>query len=1101
MTIVINQYTPSITKGDGVSNSLFIIKKLLQEANITSSIYANQIDKTLQHKVKHISSYQPNKNHILLYHYSIYDDFCEKIISFSDKKILIYHNITPHFYFKSHPFLHLVCKKAREQLQQIKEHFIATIADSNYNKKELDYYGYKNTTTIPLLIDSTQERKIDHSILQANAQNYNIIFVGRVTPNKAQHLLIQTLYFLKQKTDLNLKLHLIGAISDQNYLAFIKEQIENLSLSESINLTKKVSHKELNAYYEVADLFLSLSEHEGFCIPLVEAMLSDTPALAYASTAIITTLPKSSLFYQKSPDKVASTVLKTIYSIEKRVAILKEQKKHLKRFLYPNIKKDFYQFLSKTLNIELKDMCNLPKPTQKTCKIEGPFDSNYSLSIVNQNLAKALNSLNIDVKLHSTEGYGDFEPDREFLLAHKDLEMLHKKEISSPYFTLRNLYPPRTNAFRGLYRAIGIYGWEESSFLHEHIELFNTRLTHIFTMSEYVTNVLKSNAITTPIYTVGLGADHVLKTPPKPFVHPNLEGFKLLHISSCFPRKGADTLLEAFKNLKKEGLKLSLIIKTFPNPHSNIHNLIKQLPKEISKDILLIDKDLTSQNINYLYTISDALIAPSKGEGFGLPLAEAMLYDLPVITTAYGGQSDFCTKSTAWLIDFTFQKAKTHFNLFNSYWAKPSLKSLQKQIKTLYNLPKKETNKKTALAKKNILQNYTWKNVAQKIINIIETPQKSSTISLAIISTYNTKCGIAIYTQALTQYFSKKINYTLLANKTDEIIDKKLEQNIIRCWQDRFELSSNPLIKELKTKDFTHILIEFNFAFFSMTNLQNIILQNSDKTIILDLHSVQDVTIEGLEASLSQIIPTLKKVHKIITHSLRDLNTLKEFGIYKNTLYTPLPIQEFKHSYKRQLKLKNLYAIPNKTIISTYGFLLPHKGTLELIKAFKKVKNYFQDTHLLLLNALYPSPISQEYKKECQESIKQLHLASSITLITDFLKLEESKELLSLSSLIVLPYKHTQESSSASAKDALSTLKPLLCSNEPIFEDIQDVSYTITKELHQEIIDFIKLNQHPKLELQKRWIKYNTQKHYTKKIESIMLAKKSHPFVKPESYC
>jgi len=108
-------------------------------------------------------------------------------------------------------------------------------------------------------------------------------------------------------------------------------------------------------------------------------------------------------------------------------------------------------------------------------------------------------------------------------------------------------------------------------------------------------------------------------------------------------------------------------------------------------------------------------VAPSFGEGFGLPMAEAMLLELPVLTTGYGGQSDFCTTQTSWLIDFTFQKAKTHINLENSLWAVPKLSSLIEEILTIYSLPKDAIVNKTKYAKQYILENYSSKRVVKNI--------------------------------------------------------------------------------------------------------------------------------------------------------------------------------------------------------------------------------------------------------------------------------------------------------------------------------------------------------------------------------------------------
>ena len=92
--------------------------------------------------------------------------------------------------------------------------------------------------------------------------------------------------------------------------------------------------------------------------------------------------------------------------------------------------------------------------------------------------------------------------------------------------------------------------------------------------------------------------------------------------------------------------------------------------------IHLITNDLSDAQVKGLYEISDCLVAPSYGEGFGLPIGEAMKENLSIITTAFGGQREFCSIDNSWLIDYEFDYADTHFDLYNSVWAVPSISHL-----------------------------------------------------------------------------------------------------------------------------------------------------------------------------------------------------------------------------------------------------------------------------------------------------------------------------------------------------------------------------------------------------------------------------------------
>ncbi len=203
-------------------------------------------------------------------------------------------------------------------------------------------------------------------------------------------------------------------------------------------------------------------------------------------------------------------------------------------------------------------------------------------------------------------------------------------------------------------------------------------------------------------------------------------------------------------------------------------------------EIILINKDLPDENIVWLYQNANALVAPSRGEGFGLPMAEAMLFELPVITTAFGGQRDFCNEDNSWLIDYSFQKAKTHFNLFNSYWAEPNLEDLEQVLKKMPTLSKDEINKKTSKAYNLISTKFKWENYrdrTEKFISNLDTirpfePKKR----LAWVSSYNSKCGIASYSNFLLERLKHRYYIKIYADVNSIPIDNNLESNVVRCW-------------------------------------------------------------------------------------------------------------------------------------------------------------------------------------------------------------------------------------------------------------------------------------------------------------------------------
>ena len=1104
----INQYTPNIAYADSISNSMLYIQKMLREMGFSSNIYmgATYTDLNFKHNLYHIDEYEEDEQNLLIYHFSIKDPHHKKIMGFKDKKVLIYHNITPSHFFKKEPHLQELCDIGREQLKNASSYFIASLADSSYNAKELYAYGYKNVKVLTLLVDMQKQEstKATQNIIQKYANSYNILFVGRVVQNKCQHQLVELLYMLKNRVE-NVKLFLVGGVSQAPYFEYIKTYVKNLSLQDDVIITNKVSDEDLKAYYEAADLYISLSEHEGFGMPLIEAMKYDIPTLAYDAGGVSSTIPSIGLLEKKSANFVMQKVEEILNNPYKRVELIKAQKEHLQQFSHEHLFYSFSAFLNELLNMpslfgnedlsssfllaRLKpcfhlevstssiigeDKSSLPlslgnevltssslleagihsRPysedksslplakTTKNIRIEGAFDSSYSLAIVNSKIAAALQKYTpYDVSLYSTEGGGDFTPN----LGNLDEATctLYNKAPQNIDITIRNTYPPRTNAMRGYHKIIGVYGWEESRFLPQHVKLFNQRLTLVFTMSNYVSKVLSSSGVHVPLVTTAIVVDHILEAPSK---SPNFtlpSGFKLLHVSSAFPRKGVDVLLRAFDALEHT---FSLTIKTFPNPHNRVleqlqsadFKLVKSyeegvdLYKKEQKEILLINKELPQCEMRYLYENSNLLVAPTRGEGFGLPQAEAMLLNLSVLTTAYGGQSDFCTDERAYLIDFYFDYAKTHMNLMRSYWLEPKLDSLIERIKHVASLPKEQILQKTQAAKKHVEQNYSSKAVALKIQDALESyAMPKQHVNIAVQSTYNTKCGIAQYTTYLISKF--KSQPLIFAPYSGE----KLQEdciNTIRCWQQGLATQDMLELKnELLQKNITHFIIQYNFGFYTLKLLEDLIYfcrANNIKTYLF-LHSTAPIKEKNI--SLSSIKESLKLPTQIFVHTLRDLNYLKDLGTYENT-------QLFFHGIDTKYQTKQKQSKNKRATICNFGFSLPQKGILELIEAVEILHVQGIEADLILLNALHPDPSSREYNNKIKDKIASSSIREHVYQNNSFLKEEPLMLQLQNSDIVVYPYQNTQESSSAAVRFGIMAQKPVVVTPLDIFEDIQDIA-------------------------------------------------------------
>ncbi len=1090
MKIEIHQFHSGSAFGDAVTNSLLYTQKILIDLGFKSNIYCEHVAPELKKNIMHYSKHKSNKNNVLLIHHSMGHDLDKWISRLHDKIILVYHNITPeNFFQKDSPFYYYSIK-GREQLTIFKKMAIGSIGDSKLNTDELLNMGFQKDKlkVIPLLIDYNKiiSHTWNYKLFDDNSKDFNILFVGRVAPNKRQDELVKLFYIFKKMYHFSAKLYIVGGVSGDEYEKKIRELISQYNLDKDVIITGKVSYEDLYSYYKLADAFVCLSEHEGFGVPLIEAMIFDVPVIAYNSSNIRNTLDGGGvLFTEKNLEYMAGFLSLLAKNRALRREIIKRQRETLIKFKYENIKYELVDFLNKLegINIDFKNINRVKNITYTAFQIEGPFDSSYSLALLNREMAKALTKLVPDeISLFSTEGGGDFPPSKLFLKDNKFYNNLYKKAKKANIATviLRNLYPPRVHDAKGLINLTNSYGWEESSFPQQYIEDFNRYLDAIPVTSQYVKKLLIDNGLSIPVFVVGDGANHILNKEPKNIKLKTEKRFKFLHISSCFDRKGIDILLISYGKAFTKDDDVCLIIKTFPNPHNRIEDLIQEQQSNNKKypEIELVNKDLDDAYIVDLYQKSNALVAPSRGEGYGLPMAEAMLFDLPVITTGYGGQIDFCNNNTAWLIDYSFERAKTHINLFNSYWVEPSIKDLTNILKEVYSIPISEITLKTKKAKENILSTHKWEDCASRLLNVVKEVEKfpifnNKKIKLGWISTYNTKCGIATYSKFLIDNFPKdSFDITIFANIVEEkdIINGK-NNNIKRVWTDAGEKNLDALYLSLEKSKVEILVFQFNFGFFNLYALEKLIkkLQKLNIKIFIFFHSVEDVDKDDFKASLGWIRDSLNSVERLFVHNISDLNILKSFNLIKN-------VSIFPHGIVKRESKKDIKSKSNKIVIASYGFLLPHKGILELIKSFNIVKKRYNNIHLLLVNALYPNPISDNYLKICKNSIKENNLEDNITMINDFLTDEESFTYLDSADIIVMPYKETQESSSAAVRYAISTKKPILCTPINIFRDVEDIVYfskdnsinEIAKSLELLINDTILLNS--KNEIQQKWI-------------------------------
>lgn len=690
-------------------------------------------------------------------------------------------------------------------------------------------------------------------------------------------------------------------------------------------------------------------------------------------------------------------------------------------------------------------------------RVEGPFDSSYSLAIVNSEIAVALKTLGHDVALYSTDGRGDFSPNKLFLEKNSDINKLHQRSLTlhqgNVDITSRNMYPPRVNDMHTQVNILHNYAWEETEFPKEWVTSFNRSLHGLALVTDYVKKVMIDNGVVAPLSVTGNGVDHWERICPDTNYRISAKGFRFLHVSTCLPRKGVDVLLKAYSQVFSEKENVSLIIKTVPNAHKDLQRWIDEARQttEDFPDLIIIEDDLTPEQLKALYEQCHTLVGPSRAEGFGLPFAEAMLSSLPVIVTDWGGQLDFCNKKTAWLIDYAFKPAKTHFELYNSVWAEPSQKHMGQLMRQVYELPEVKRKERSKYGREVLLENFKWIDVAQRLVDSAKIFSKTTPVKppkIGWITTWNVKCSIASYSEYLIAAMDHDV--TILASHTTQSIKQDCS-NVYRCWDTGNSSNLDDLTQTIDKLKLEVIVIQFNYSLFNFDRLNDFIVKQADqgRTVVMVMHATADLKITPYK-QLKSLLPGMKASSRLLVHTYHDLNRLKNYSLVNNVALFPHGVFDWETDQKE----KN-----DSFILATYGFALPYKGLIELIAAVKVLLDRGLNVKLKMINAEHPTPQSSNLIKEIKEHIEVEGLTQYIELISDFLSDEESLTLLSSSDLIIFPYQETEKSNSCSVRHGLASGRPVTVTPLTIFDDIEQAVFSLpgsqVKEMAEGISNII----------------------------------------------
>ncbi len=1044
----VHQFHSGSSVGDAITNAMRLTRDLLRALGYQSEIYVEHRDPRLADELLLLDDIPTHDEYVLIVRHSMGFDAFERVAALAASKVLIYHNITPPALLAAQPDWARYAELGREQLAGWRPLVAAALADSEYNALELRRIGYETALACPLLfdIDDLRARQTEAPERAADAP-YTVLFVGRVTPSKGQVGLVDAFAAFHDKFGAPCRLVLVGrSDGNEDYVREIERRAFGHGVEGDVLLTGQVSDEALHGWFTQADLYVSLSRHEGFGVPLVEAMASGVPVVALATGAVPFTLGGAGVLVRDDdPHAVAEAMLAIATDPARRDEILRRQERRLPEFR-----------LSRQVPVLAQALAMAgaaPPPTAPTREallanlhvtVAGHVNRTYSLAAVNRSLATALElALPGRARMLPVEGKPTLAL-AEIPTAERDMVRRLARRAApqtAPHVIISQHYPVYVPEEPADARLAYFY-WEESLVPRATIATLNEAFQGVLAPSQAVANALIGSGLRIPVRVVGyappldeFAAIGAAREPARPTEAAPLT---FLHVSSCFPRKGVDVLLAAWAEAFRASDNVRLVIKGFANPHNQVADQLRERRTEHPDlaPIELIDDDLDHAALLELYARGHVMVLPTRGEGFNIPAAEAMAAGLALIVTAGGGHRDFVTADEARLIAWRHAPARTHLASNGSVWLEPDAADLAAALREALVDAEAGGGRTAARAERarsvvrQRLDPARWaERVAEACVDLLLLPPARAP-RIGWVTSWDVKCGVAEYTRQLAEPMLDPGAHVVFADRrTPPSAGTREGPRVVPSW----ELgNATGLAASIASEDPQVLIVQHHPGLIPWPGLADLLTDRriAARVSVVTLHNTKHL-LQLDEADRAAAIAALHRADRVCVHTVADLALLQREGLVDNVVLMP----QGTPAAAEPAPEPRVLPPGSAPLIGCYGFLVPPKGIPRLLRAAALLRQDWPGLRLRLVNALYPAEESVAELATCRALAAKLGLAQAVEWVTDFLPSAESLERLGECDLIVLPYEQTPEASSAALRTALASLVPVLVTPMAIFDE------------------------------------------------------------------
>lgn len=926
-----------------------------------------------------------------------------------------------------------------------------------------------------------QPRAIDAAKRQRLMQTFKLdrpflLYAGGSDERKNLSRLIKAFSILPKSIRQSYQLLLAG-----KYPAVDQEQLQGLihahGLEESsVCFTGYISDDTLIDLYNLCTLFVFPSWHEGFGLPVLEAMACGAPAIAANCSSLPEVLADpAAMFDPLDVEDISRTIAEVLGNEGLRQSLIARGTQHVKSFSW-----------EKSASIAMEKFEQILAEQPKRVPISGSA-LNHSLHTQYLDLIKRIAALSVSHVSLNEQDLMELARwiDRnqsEALRVCSIVQLPQQSHWSVDQLFLAELAPALESLGQqvtGQYplesqngQALQSCGVDIIISKPHHIDpavlptqvqiVYGLRLLHTVVAEQWVLDlnqyargvVVSSHFIRKLLIDAGVYVPIVVELesiaawitlPAAKEVRASSKRYRFVCEVSNIESDGFDVLLCAYAQAFCASDEVSLVVLIDPALAVVVGAYIDAWRKdgaERAEVVMVTTSDDTIHKAMYLQ--SHCLILPSRFQDGNTSVRRAASLGMPVIATGWGGQADGEIETELFkricYIDFSFVRCLKESKLFNAYWAEPDPKHLSSLMLEQFSTAMSNERSMLVTPPMAIVPSNSPALTLNRLAREWSSGPTVRPLRIGWITTWNVRCGIAAYSEHFTECIPEDV--IILAPRKAERLGRDGD-NVVRCW-DHTDLQLDDMNAAIKSHGIDTLVVQFNYGFFEFAAIAEFLNTQAARgvKVVMTMHATVDPA-HAPERRLSLLVPALRTCHRLLVHSVNDMERLKHIGLSDNVTLFPLGVKEVSQQVPEMTSQELHSRNADDFTIASYGFFLPHKGLLELIDAVSLLRKKGHTVVLNMFNAEYPNSDSQQLVQQAILKIQTLGLNNFVTLRTDFLSDEESLSHLKQADLVVYVYQETGESASAAVRFGLAALRPVAVTPLAIFDDVSQAVFKL----------------------------------------------------------